>query len=151
MGQVGPLACKLAQNLAQFSAKIRAIVPIDFCMFEAVYIKDKIYEHYIYIGQPAFCVFEAIFDDFSLNLYKNRQRFEIPLFPSCLQPRTSVTHVQMCMCMHVHVHAHMCMCVGVSPTPPTPIKNLKAPNPIGSRDMVHYIIGCKTLYVSNAK
>ena len=88
-------------------------------MFEAVYIKDKIYEHYIYIDQPAFCVFEAIFDDFSLNLYKNRQRFEIPLFPSCLQPRTSVMHA----CMHMHVHMHMC---GGHPNPPTPTKNLKA-------------------------
>ena len=68
MGQVGPWACKSAQKSAQFSAKIGTIVPIDFCMFEAVYIKDKIYEHYIYIGQPAFCVFEAIFDTPTKNL-----------------------------------------------------------------------------------
>ena len=60
MGQLGPQAGKSAR----FLAKIGAIVPIDFCMFEAVYIKNKIYEHYIYIDQPAFCVFEAIFDDF---------------------------------------------------------------------------------------
>ena len=97
-------------------------------MFEAVYIKDKIYEHYIYIDQPAFCVFEAIFDDFSLNLYKNRQRFEIPLFPSCLQPCMSVMHAQ--TCMH--------MCVGVIPNPPTPTKKFEGPNPIEAE--IWYII-----------
>ena len=126
------------------------MVPIDFCMFEAVYIKDKIYEHYIYIDQPAFCVFEAIFDDFSLNLYKNRQRFEIPLFPSCLQPCISVTHVwtHMCGCACAYADVHVC---GGHPQPLYPHKKFEDPNPIGSRDMVHYVIGCKTLYVSNAK
>ena len=46
---------------------------------------------------------------------------EIPLFPSCLQPCTSVVHVQ--MCMHVCACAHV---LGSPPTPPTPTKNLKA-------------------------
>ena len=41
---------------------------------------------------------------------------EIPLFPSCLQPHTSIVHAQ--TCMHT--------CVGVTPNPPTPTKNLKA-------------------------
>ena len=37
------------------------------------------------------------------------------------------------------------------PQPPYPHKKFEGPTPIASRDMAHYIIGCKTLYVSNAK
>ena len=43
---------------------------------------------------------------------------EIPLFPSCLQPCTSVMHAQMHMHMHVCAHAWE--------SPPTPTNNLKA-------------------------
>ena len=46
---------------------------------------------------------------------------EIPLFPSCLQPRMSIMHVQMHMCVHTCAHAW-----GSPPIPPTPTKNLKA-------------------------
>ena len=46
---------------------------------------------------------------------------EIPLFPSCLQPHTSVMYAQMCMHIHACTHAW-----GSPPIPPTPTKNLKA-------------------------
>ena len=107
LGQLGAQACKLAW----FLAKIDAIVPIDFCMFEAVYIKNEIYEHYIYIDQPAFCVFEAIFDDLSLNLYK----IERDLKFLCL--------AQLPVCSYTHLpHMHACACMGVTPTPLPPQK-----------------------------
>ena len=61
---------------------------------------------------------------------------EIPLFPSCLQPHMSVMHAQM--------HMHVCTCIGATPNLPYPHKKFEGPNPIGSRDMTHYVIGCKT-------
>ena len=89
-------------------------------MFEAVYIKNKIYEHYIYIDQPAFCVFETIFDDFSLHLYKiDRDLKFLCCLPVCSHAHPS--HMHGCACVYVHVHV-----CGGHPNPPTPTKNLKA-------------------------
>ena len=51
----------------------------------------------------------------------------------------------------VHAQTCMCTCMGVTPNPHYPHKKFEGPNPIGSQDMTHYVIGCKTLYVSNAK
>ena len=45
--------------------------------------------------------------------------------------------MHVCMCRH----AHMC---GGHPQPPYLDKKFEGPNPIGSRDMAHYVIGCKT-------
>ena len=48
--------------------------------------------------------------------------------------------------MHVSrtcTYAHVQMCGG-HPQPPYPHKKFEGPNPIGSRDMAHYVIGCKT-------
>ena len=85
-------------------------------MFEAVYIKNKIYEHYIYIDQSAFCVFEAIFDDFSLNLYKIDRDLKFLCFlPVCSHACP--------LCMYVHAYAHVWRSL---PIPPTATKNLKA-------------------------
>ena len=39
--------------------------------------------------------------------------------------------------MHAHMH-------GGHPQPPYLHKKFEGPNPIGSRDMAHYVIGCKT-------
>ena len=60
-------------------------------------------------------MFEAIFDDFSLNLYKIDRDLKF----LCFLPVCSHAHL-LCMCMHI------CTCVGVTPNPPTPTKNLKA-------------------------
>ena len=46
--------------------------------------------------------------------------------------------------VHACVHVHMHTCVGVTPNPPYLNKKFEGPNPIGSRDMAHYVIGCKT-------
>ena len=97
-------------------------------MFEAVYIKNKIYEHYIYIDQPAFCVFEAIFDDFSLNLYKIDRDLKFLCFlPVC----SHACPLHMCVCVHTCAYAHVHM-YGGHPQPPYPHKKFEGPNSIGS-------------------
>ena len=76
-------------------------------------------------------MFEAIFDDFSLNLYKiDRDLKYLCFLPVCSLACPS----RMCICT----------CMGVTPNPPYPHKKFEGPNPIGSRDMAHYVIGCKT-------
>ena len=95
-------------------------------MFEAVYIKDKIYEHYIYIDQPAFCVFGAIFDDFSLNLNKIDRDLKFLCFlPVCSHARLSCMHRHACTYVDAHVY-------GGHPQPPYAYKKFEGPNPIGS-------------------
>ena len=44
--------------------------------------------------------------------------------------------------MHMCVRA--CAHAWGSPQPPYPHKKFEGPNPIGSQDMAHYVIGCKT-------
>ena len=49
-----------------------------------------------------------------------------------------------CVCAYAHVCTHMHTCMGGTPNPPYPHKKFEGPNPIGSQDMAHYVIGCKT-------
>ena len=48
------------------------------------------------------------------------------------------------------MHVHTCM-HGGHPLPPYPHKKFQGPTPITSQDMAHYVLGCKTPYVANAK
>ena len=57
--------------------------------------------------------------------------------PVCSHARLSCMHGHTC----TYAHVHMC---GGHPQPPYPHKKFEGPNSIGSRDMAHYVIGCKT-------
>ena len=84
-------------------------------------------------------MFEAIFDDFSLNLYKIDRGLEF----LCFLPVCSHAYL-LCMCVCTCAHVW-----GSPPTPPYPHKKFEGPNPIGSRDMAHYVIGCKKFKFSH--
>ena len=78
-------------------------------------------------------MFEAIFDDFSLNLYKIDRDLKF----LCFLP----------VCSHacpLHMCIHACTHAWGSPPTPLPPQKIWGPNPIGSWDMAHYVIGCKT-------
>ena len=52
--------------------------------------------------------------------------------------------------MHAHTCMHVHTCTHAWGSPPIPHKKIQGPTLITSRDMAHYVLGCKTPYVSNA-
>ena len=90
-------------------------------MFEAVYIKDKIYEHYIYIGH----LHSVCLKPYLMILALICTKIDRDLKFLCFLP-VAATHVcRTCVDAHAHVH-------GGHPNAPYPHKKFEGPNPIGS-------------------